>query len=145
MVLLSRIGLGIGSGVRGSCLCCFSYLRLGIASNVRCLFIKSGVRALRIVKADPVIDDPFCLETVGDFMQIDGLLLQGSPQSSNKDVVAITAPAIHSDFDIGLGQRHDPARACILASLLRVLDLGLAIFDDGFFQRLNTEADIQRI
>ena len=95
VVLLSRIGLGIGSGVRGFCLCRFSYLRLGIASNVRFLFIKSGVRALRIVKADPVIDDPFCLETVGDFMQIDGLLLQGSPQSSNKDVVAITAPAIH--------------------------------------------------
>ena len=95
VVLLFRIGLGIGSGVRGSCSCRLWYLRLGIESNVRCLFIKGGVRALRIVKADPVIDDPFCLETVGDFMQIDGLLLQGSPQSSNKDVVAITAPAIH--------------------------------------------------
>ena len=79
--------------------CCFMpplrIFCLGIECNVRCLFIESGVRALRIVKADPVIDDPFCLETVGDFMQIDGLLLQGSPQSSNKDVVAITAPAIH--------------------------------------------------
>ena len=53
------------------------------------------MRALRIVKANSVIDDPFHLETVGDFMQIDGLSLQGSPQSFNKDVVQITAPAIH--------------------------------------------------
>ena len=68
---------------------------LGYSIQCPVSVIKSSVRALRIVKADPVIDDPFCLETVGDFMQIDGLLLQGSPQSSNKDVVAITAPAIH--------------------------------------------------
>ncbi len=35
-----------------------------------------GVRALRIVKPNPVIDDPFCLETVGNFMQINGLQFQ---------------------------------------------------------------------
>ena len=32
------------------------------------------MRALRVVEPDPVIDDPFCLEAVSDFMQIDGLL-----------------------------------------------------------------------
>ena len=111
VVLLFRTGLGIGSGVRGFCLCSFSYLRLGIASNVRCLFIRSGVRALRIVKADPVIDDPFCLETVGDFMQIDGLLLQGPPQFFNLDVVQITAPAIQQDFDFAISQSCNRARA----------------------------------
>ena len=41
------------------------------------------MRAVSIVKAYPIIDDPFRLETVGDFMQIDGLLLQGSELLSN--------------------------------------------------------------
>ena len=53
------------------------------------------MRALRIVKSNPVIDDPFCLETVGDFMQIDGRLFQRPPQPFDKDVVQIAAPAIH--------------------------------------------------
>jgi len=53
------------------------------------------VRALRIVKSNPIIDDPFRLETVGDFMQIDGLLFQRPPQAFDKDVVQIAAPAIH--------------------------------------------------
>ena len=62
-------------------------------SSVR--FSRVVLGALRIVKANPVINDPSRLETAGDFMQIDGLLLQGSPHSLNKDVVQITAPAIH--------------------------------------------------
>ena len=37
-------------------------------------FCPSSVRALRIVKANPVIADPFCLKAIGDFMQIDGRL-----------------------------------------------------------------------
>ena len=53
------------------------------------------MRALGVVKADPVVDDPFSLEAVGDFMQIDGLLLQGSPQPFDEDVVQITAPTIY--------------------------------------------------
>ena len=65
------------------------------ANDVRCPLIKGGVRPIGILKANSVIDDPFRLKSVGNFMQIDGLLLQGSPQSSNKDVVAITVPAIH--------------------------------------------------
>ena len=63
--------------------------------HVQCPLIKDGLREVRIVTANPVIDDPFCLETVGDFMQLVGFLPQGSPQSFNKDVVQITAPAIH--------------------------------------------------
>ena len=59
------------------------------------LLSSAGVRALRIVKSNPVIADPFCLETVGDFMQIDGRLFQRPPQPLDKDVVQIAAPAIH--------------------------------------------------
>ena len=100
------------------------------------------MRALGIVKANPVIDNPFRLEAIGDFMQIDGLLLQGSPQSFNKDVVQITAPTIHLDFDVCFGQCRDPSSACILATLIRIHDLRLAVFRDGLLQRLNAEACI---
>ena len=53
------------------------------------------MRALRVVEPNPVIDDPFCLEAVGDFMQIDGFLLQRPPQPFAEDVVEIAAPTIH--------------------------------------------------
>ena len=68
---------------------------LGRSIRVRRPVVERSVRALRIVKSNPVIDDPFCLETVGDFIQIDGRLFQRPPQPFDKDVVQITAPAIH--------------------------------------------------
>ena len=33
------------------------------------------MRPLRVVKADPVVDDPFDLKAVGDLVQIHSLLL----------------------------------------------------------------------
>ncbi len=48
---------------------------LGSANDVRCPLIKGGVRPIGILKANSVIDDPFHLKTVGNFMQIDDLLL----------------------------------------------------------------------
>ena len=36
-------------------------------------------------------------------MQINGLLLEGSPQALDEDVVEIAAPTIQRDFDVGLG------------------------------------------
>jgi hypothetical protein len=66
------------------------------------------VRPLAVVEPDPVIDDPLGLETVIDFVQIDCLLLQGSPEPLAEDVVQIATAPIHRDFDIGLGQSRDP-------------------------------------
>jgi len=53
------------------------------------------VRAFAVVERDPVIDDPFCLEPVSDFVQVDGFLLEGSPEPFDEDVVQIAAPPIH--------------------------------------------------
>ena len=77
------------------CSCRFSCLRLAEVCDVRCSLIKGGVRALRVVEPNPVIDDPFCLEAVGDFMQVNGLLFQRPPQPFDEDVVEIAAPPIH--------------------------------------------------
>ena len=72
------------------------------------------MRPFAVVEPYPVIDDPFGLETVIDFVQIDCLLLQGSPEPLDEDVVQIAASPIHRDFDIGLRQRRNPIRSpCI--------------------------------
>ena len=84
---------------------------LGSANDVRCPLIKGSLRPIGILKANSVIDDPFRLITFGTFMQIDGLLLQGAPQSFNLDVVQITAPAIQEDFDFAISQSCNRARA----------------------------------
>ena len=48
------------------------------------------MRPLCVVKADPFIDDLLGLEAVSDFVQIDGLLFQGSPKAFDEDVVQIS-------------------------------------------------------
>ena len=48
------------------------------------------MRPLEVVKADPVIEDPFCLEAVSDFVQVDGLVLERSSEPFDEDVVEIT-------------------------------------------------------
>ena len=63
----------------------------------------------------------------------------------DKDVVQIAAPAIHWDFDFDFSQSCDPARACILVALICVHDLWLAVFGNNLLQRLNAEANTQRI
>jgi hypothetical protein len=84
-------------------------------------------------------------EEGGDFMQVNGLLLQRPPQPFDEDVVEIAAPAIHRDFDVGLGQSRDPACACVLAALIRIHYFRLSIFCDSLLQSLNAKDGIQRI
>lgn len=51
------------------------------------------MRALRVVEPDPIIDDLLCLEVVGDFMKVDGLLFQGSPEPVNEDCCLDIGPS----------------------------------------------------
>lgn len=51
------------------------------------LFFQRGVRPLIVVKFDPVVYDAFGLEAVLQFVKVDGLLFQGSPEPFDEDVV----------------------------------------------------------
>ena len=82
------------------------------------------MRAFAVVERDPVIDDPFCVEPVSDFVQIDCLLLQESQEPLDEDIVQIAAAPIHKDFDIGLGYSRNPTCALVLAALIRVYSFG---------------------
>ena len=53
------------------------------------------MRPLRVVKAYPVVDDPFGLKAIGDLVQIHSLLIQGPPEPLDEDIVQIPCSAIH--------------------------------------------------
>ena len=59
---------------------------------VRRSFIKRGMWPLSVVKSDLAVDDAFGLEAVLQFMQVDSLLLEGSPEPFDEDIVEITPP-----------------------------------------------------
>lgn len=53
------------------------------------------MRPLNVVEADPMFDNAFGVEPGLQFMQIHGLLFEGSPQPFDEDVVEITATLLH--------------------------------------------------
>ena len=78
-------------------------------------------------------------------MQIASPRLQRSPEPLDEDVVQIATAPIHGEFDIGLDQSRDPTCALVLAALIRIHDLGLAIFGDGVVQCYDAKAGAQRV
>ena len=62
---------------------------------MRSALIEGRLRVLCVVEPNPVIDDPFCLEAVGNFMQENGLQLQRVPHPFDKDVVHVVDPPIN--------------------------------------------------
>ena len=59
---------------------------MGKVCGVRRALIKGSVRALGVVEAKPVINDPFCFEAVGNFVQVNSPLFQRPPQPFDEDV-----------------------------------------------------------
>ena len=61
------------------------------APSKKCLvwgsFFEGCVWAFGVVTSDPFLDDPFGVKTVRDFVQMDGLLFEGSPEAFDKDGV----------------------------------------------------------
>nr|WP_235851896.1 hypothetical protein [Litorivita pollutaquae] len=107
-------------------------------------FIKRRVRSISIVENDPVVDGAFGLEPILQFMQRNRLLLEGSPEPFDEDVVQVSAAPIHRDFDFGIGQGGDPDRPGEPGALITVHALRLAVFGNSLVQSFDTEAGIQR-
>lgn len=95
--------------------------------------------ALGIVKCHPILDDASGLEAVSDFFEIDRFLLQVPPETLDEDVIEMSAPSIHRDTHPSVGQGRDPSRSGELAALIRIHDLGWAVFGDSLVQSVHTE------
>ena len=76
-------------------LCRFLSLHFGEVCCVQRRLIKRRVRPPRVAALGPVIDDLFCLEAVGDLVQIHSLLLQGPPEPLDENIVQIPSSAVH--------------------------------------------------
>lgn len=72
-----------------------SYLCHAEICGILGLLIKGCVNAFRTLKIDPVINYPFCMKLVSDFMQINSLMLQRPSQHFNEDIIQILAVAFH--------------------------------------------------
>lgn len=59
------------------------------------------MQAAVIVELHPVADTGACVRSGLRGMQIDALILLGSPQPLNEDVVQIATLAVHRDADAG--------------------------------------------
>ena len=76
--------------------------------------------------------------------QIYLLVFDAPPQTLYKDIVQVSALAIHADLDPPLQQQAAEGFTGELASLVGVEDLRLS-FAQGFFQGRDTEAHLQSI
>ena len=61
-----------------------------------------------MVEPNPIIDNPFCLESVGDFVQVDSFLFQVSGETFNEDVIEMPAPSVH--YRQVIASNHQEAR-----------------------------------
>lgn len=76
-----------------------------------------------IIEVDPPADPNPGVAPARDGVQVDALVLEGSPQPLDKDVVEEPPLAIHRDARAGLLQAVRPGPGCELAALVGVEDI----------------------
>ena len=78
---------------------------------------------LGVVEVDPFADDPFGLEAIGQFVEVNRLVFERPPESLDEDVIHAAAPAVHGDRDLLALERAGKVKAGELASLVGIEDL----------------------
>ena len=76
-----------------------------------------------VVEVDPLPDDPFRLEAIGQLVQIDRLVFERPPQPLDEDVVHAPAPAVHGDRDTRVLEHTGELEAGERAALIGIEDL----------------------
>jgi hypothetical protein len=85
-----------------------------------------------IVMSYPVPNKGLCVSSIFKIMKVDTLVLQGSPEPFNEDIVHPASLAIHGDFDPVVSEGIGKREAGELAPLVRVENLWFAVLCDGF-------------
>ena len=97
------------------------------------------MRALGLVKVNPVFEALPHLVPSFESVQMNTFVLQGSPEAFNHDIVHPSTLAVHGDSDIGGLEGAGKIITGEQASLVCIEDLGLAIAIQRFFESLDTE------
>ena len=87
------------------------------------------MRTLGVVIGDPAAKASPELRAGLEGMEIDALVLQGSPKAFDEDVVHPSTPAIHADADLSVAQHVGEGLRRKLAALIGIEDLWLAEAD----------------
>jgi hypothetical protein len=59
------------------------------------LFFRCGAWPLNAVKIKPFVDETFNLEALLQFTQVESLLLEGSPELFDEDIIEIAVETVH--------------------------------------------------
>ena len=59
---------------------------------------------LGVVEVDPFADNPFGLEAIRQFVEVNRLVFERPPESLDEDVVHAAAPAVHGDRDLQVSE-----------------------------------------
>lgn len=92
-----------------------------------------------VIVADVVLNSFKKFRTIIGGMQVDVIVLDGFPEPLDPHIVQGSAFAIHGypGFEVGF-YISSPFDTGVLATLIRVYDLGLSISGDGVCQNLHT-------
>ena len=77
--------------------------------------------------------------------QVDSLVLQGTPEPLDKNIVFETAFAVHADPHLPLFQHFGERFAGELAALVAVEYFGSAILVQRLLERLHTKSTLKRV
>ena len=100
------------------------------------------MKSLHVVEEEIPCQTITCLEDRLVLVQIDFLVLNGSPQPLDKNIVEYSTPAIHADADAMLFQAASKPPAGKLAALIRIENSRFGDFQ-GLIQSLQAKGRIQ--
>ena len=100
---------------------------------------------LGVVEVDPLADDPFGREAVGQLVQVDRLVFQRPPQPLDEDVVHAAAATVHGDAHAGVFEDAGEVEAGELAALVRVGDFWVSVVGQRRIQSVNTEPGVHGV
>src|SRR5262245_29838483 len=103
------------------------------------------MRSPCVVEGDVAVDRLPCLADAVIGVQIDFLVLDGSPEALDEDVVSPCALAVHADRDAVVDQHAGEFGTGELAALIGIEDLRAAVFCNGLLDSIDAERSLHRV
>ena len=116
-----------------------------IVKRARWYSVKTGVRTSSVIEIDVVPNRCSGLSHRIIGLEVDLLILDGSPEAFYEDIVSPTPFAIHADTDVVLLEFFGKGLAGELTTLIGIEDLRCSIAPNGLIYCLQTETGIHGV